>query len=186
MTEEHALFILERTTEVLRGEPNLVHVKSPVTICGDIHGQYYDLMKLFDVGGSIDDTDYLFLGDYVDRGSFGIECLLYLYALKLCYPKQFVLLRGNHECRHLTEFFTFKRECLHKYSSRVYEACIESFCALPIAALVDDRFFCVHGGISPSLIRLDDLHRMNRFTEPPNEGLLCDLLWFTTWYHVPP
>ncbi|RDB30000.1 Serine/threonine-protein phosphatase 2B catalytic subunit [Hypsizygus marmoreus] len=177
LTELQALFILEHATEMLTREPNLVNVKSPVTICGDIHGQYYDLMKLFEVGGSLNDNNYLFLGDYVDRGSFGIECLLYLYSLKLYYPSKFVLLRGNHECRHLTEYFTFKRECLHKYSERVYEACIKSFCALPVTALVDGRFFCVHGGISPELMTLSDLSRMNRFQEPGNHGLLCDLLW---------
>ncbi|GLB41241.1 putative phosphatase 2B catalytic subunit [Lyophyllum shimeji] len=177
VTEKQALFILERATELLTTEPNLVDVKSPVTICGDIHGQYYDLMKLFEVGGSVEDNNYLFLGDYIDRGSFGIECLLYLYTLKLLYPTKFVLLRGNHECRHLTEYFTFKRECLHKYSERVYEACIKSFCALPLTALVDGRFFCVHGGISPELIKLSDLNRLNRFQEPGNHGLLCDLLW---------
>ncbi|KAE9393916.1 Metallo-dependent phosphatase [Gymnopus androsaceus JB14] len=141
LQEEHAMFILEE-------------------LCGDIHGQYYDLMKLFEIGGSLNDNCYLFLGDYVDRGCFGIECLLYLYALKLCYPTKFVLLRGNHECRHLTEYFTFKRECLHKYSERVYEACIQSFLALPVSALVDRKFFC-----------------MDRFQEPGSHGLLCDLLW---------
>ncbi|KAF8733666.1 hypothetical protein AX14_003683 [Amanita brunnescens Koide BX004] len=177
LTEEQALTILQRTTDLLGTEPNLVQVKSPVTICGDIHGQYYDLMKLFDVGGTFDENNYLFLGDYVDRGNFGIECLLYLYALKLRYPSKLVLLRGNHECRHLTEYFTFKRECLHKYSSRVYDACIRSFCALPIAAVVDSRFFCVHGGLSPELIRLSDLDHINRFQEPGSFGLLCDLLW---------
>ncbi|KAG6889554.1 hypothetical protein C0995_016681 [Termitomyces sp. Mi166 len=177
LTEEQALFIVERATELLSKEPNLVDVKSPVTICGDIHGQYYDLMKLFEVGGTIDENNYLFLGDYVDRGCFGIECLLYLYSLKLWYPKKFVLLRGNHECRHLTEYFTFKRECLHKYSERLYEACIKSFCALPVTALVDGRFFCVHGGISPELINISDLNKLNRFQEPGSHGLLCDLLW---------
>ncbi|KAG6867773.1 hypothetical protein C0993_011258 [Termitomyces sp. T159_Od127] len=177
ITEEQALFIVERTTEVLSREPNLVDVKSPVTICGDIHGQYYDLMKLFEVGGTVGEDNYLFLGDYVDRGSFGIECLLYLYSLKLCFPNKIILLRGNHECRHLTEYFTFKRECLRKYSERLYDACIKSFCALPVTALVDGRFFCVHGGISPELIRLSDLEKLNRFQEPGSHGLLCDLLW---------
>ncbi|KAF8634699.1 hypothetical protein AX15_000756 [Amanita polypyramis BW_CC] len=177
LTEEQALEIIEHAMETLGTEPNLVHVKSPVTICGDIHGQYYDLMKLFDVGGSFEENNYLFLGDYVDRGNFGIECLLYLYALKLRYPTKLTLLRGNHECKHLTEYFTFKRECLHKYSVRVYDACIRSFCTLPIAAVVDGRFFCVHGGLSPELVRLSDLEHLNRFQEPGSFGLLCDLLW---------
>ena len=107
------------------------------------------------------------------------------------------MLRGNHECRHLTEYFTFKRECwsnltclfdqakltphlplgLHKYSENIYEACIRSFWSLPVAALVDNRFFCVHGGISPELINLSDIATLDRFQEPGSHGLLCDLLW---------
>ncbi|KAH9476265.1 Serine/threonine-protein phosphatase 2B catalytic subunit A1 [Psilocybe cubensis] len=177
LTEAQALYIIEHVTNIFSREPNMVPLKSPVTICGDIHGQYYDLMKMFEVGGNLQDSLYLFLGDYVDRGDFGIECLLYLYALKISSPSRIVLLRGNHECRHLTEYFTFKRECLHKYSEKVYEACLRSFCALPISALVDGKFFCVHGGISPELIKLSDLDHINRFTEPGSHGLLCDLLW---------
>ncbi|PPQ93132.1 hypothetical protein CVT25_003664 [Psilocybe cyanescens] len=177
LTESQALYILEHVTNIFSREPNMVPLKSPVTICGDIHGQYYDLMKMFEVGGNLQDSLYLFLGDYVDRGDFGIECLLYLYALKIYSPSRIVLLRGNHECRHLTEYFTFKRECLHKYSEKVYEACLRSFCSLPISALVDGKFFCVHGGISPELIKLSDLESINRFVEPGSHGLLCDLLW---------
>ncbi|KZS89103.1 Metallo-dependent phosphatase [Sistotremastrum niveocremeum HHB9708] len=175
--EDQALYIIEQATRVLGLEPNLLKVRGSTTVCGDIHGQYYDLMKLFDVGGAIGENQYLFLGDYVDRGSFGIECLLYLYSLKLQYPDHIYLMRGNHECKHLTEFFTFKKECLHKYSEKVYEACIKSFQALPVAAILDDRFFCVHGGISPELNTLADLAHLDRFKEPGNHGLLCDLLW---------
>ncbi|KAH9942708.1 Metallo-dependent phosphatase [Amylocystis lapponica] len=177
LTEEQCLWVLSQTTDLMSQEPNMLQVESPVIVCGDIHGQYYDLMKIFEVGGTFDDNNYLFLGDYVDRGYFGIECLIYLYAMKLWYPRQLLLLRGNHECRHLTEYFTFKRECLHKYSPIVYDACIRSFQALPVTALIDGKFFCVHGGISPELMRLEDLDKMNRFCEPASYGLLCDLLW---------
>ncbi|KAI0644098.1 Metallo-dependent phosphatase [Trametes meyenii] len=177
ISHQQALFILDQATDLMSREANLLQVPSPVTVCGDIHGQYYDLMKVFEVGGSFEENNYLFLGDYVDRGCFGIECLLYLYALKLCYPNRLFLLRGNHECRHLTEYFTFKRECVHKYGQEIYDACIKSFQALPVTALVDGKFFCVHGGISPELDTLQDLQRMNRFEEPASKGLLCDLLW---------
>ncbi|KIP05741.1 hypothetical protein PHLGIDRAFT_517540 [Phlebiopsis gigantea 11061_1 CR5-6] len=180
LTEAQTLFILESTAEVMRREPNTVSINSPVTVCGDIHGQFYDLMKVFEVGGKFTETNYLFLGDYVDRGCFGIEartCLLYLYTLKLWYPSALTLLRGNHECRHLTGFFTFRRECLHKYSPEVYEACGRSFDALPLTALIDGKFFAVHGGISPHLDRISDLAQLDRFMEPPSSGLLCDLLW---------
>ncbi|KAG8815588.1 3',5'-cyclic-nucleotide phosphodiesterase (PDEase) (3':5'-CNP) [Serendipita sp. 399] len=156
LTEEQVIFLLRRVTEIFTQESNVLRLPAPITICGDIHGQYYDLVQFMTsaYGGNPMKTNYLFLGDYVDRGQFSVEhfqCLLWLFALKIVNPRSINLLRGNHESKHLTNYFSFRLECIRKYSGRIYDAFLETFKTMPLAAIVDNKFFCVHGGIGPDL-----------------------------------
>ena len=172
-----AIAILRQAGEMFRKEKTLLELKYPVTVVGDIHGQFYDLLKLLDLVGELTTNKYLFLGDYVDRGSFSVEVLLTLYSLKLSYPQNIFMIRGNHECRQMTTFFNFRAECLAKYDLDFYEIACETFDMLPLACVINKKFLAVHGGLSPELITLDDITKANRYGEPPRQGILCDLLW---------
>ena len=132
---------------------------------------------MLDVAGNPENTKYLFLGDYVDRGNFSVEVLVLLYAIKINYPETIYMIRGNHECRQMTQFFNFRAEVLSKYDEEVYERIMESFDALPVATLINGKFLAVHGGISPDLKTLADLNSISRFQEPPRSGMYCDILW---------
>ena len=120
---------------------------------------------------------YIFLGDYVDRGLFSVEVILLLYSLKLNFSESLVLLRGNHECRQMTQYFNFRTECLSKYDQATYDLFMDSFDSLPIACVVNDKFLTLHGGLSPSLKTLQDLQKLDRFKELPRSGLYCDIVW---------
>ena len=194
LTNDQTMLILNKAMKVFKKEPNLLKLdKMPINVVGDVHGQFYDVVKLFEVGGEVSNTNYLFLGDYVDRGVYSVETLLYLYVLKINYPDRIFMLRGNHECKHLTSYFTFKNEVMHKYqknnynaeptsrltSVEIYRAFCLSFNYLPIAAVLNEQYFCVHGGISPELEYIEDVNTKipDRFKEVPSSGLFCDLLW---------
>jgi len=175
--------MVKKAAELFSKESNVLQLKAPVTLFGDIHGQYYDLINQTDLLPEPSPSDpWLFLGDYVDRGAFGVEVVLYLFALKIHNPEAVYLIRGNHECRHLTNAYNFKKESLAKYKSiEFYDLVMEAFDALPLAALIDggngNTFFCVHGGLSPDIKTIQDINNLNRFGEPPQSGPMCDLLW---------
>lgn len=177
LSEADALEMINRAAAILRKEPNLMRLTDPITVCGDIHGQFFDLLKLLEIGGDPKDQQYLFLGDYVDRGCFGCEVVLYLFAFKIKHPDSFFLLRGNHECRHLTAYFNSKQETKYKYSMAVYDAMMNAFDCLPLACILNGRFLCVHGGLSPEIKKVEEINSIHRFREPPSSGPMCDLLW---------
>ncbi|KAI8614085.1 Metallo-dependent phosphatase-like protein [Chytriomyces sp. MP71] len=167
-----------KAREVLIEESNVQTVHAPVTIVGDIHGQFYDLMELFRVGGACPETNYLFMGDFVDRGFYSVETFLLLLALKVRYPDRITLIRGNHESRQITQVYGFYDECLRKYGSvNVWRYCCDIFDYLSLSAIIDDRVFCVHGGLSPSINTLDQVRVIDRKQEVPHDGAMCDLLW---------
>ena len=174
---EDVLEIIEIFHNLIKKENNIVKIQDPVVVVGDIHGQFYDLLKILDKGGDPMKSKYIFLGDYVDRGAFSIECVLLLMAIKINYPSTVYMLRGNHECRQMTSFFNFKQECEVKYNLNIYERVMEAFDALPLACIINEKFLAVHGGLSPQIKLLSDLNKFNRFVEPPKDGPLCDLLW---------
>nr|BAN40283.1 serine/threonine protein phosphatase 2B catalytic subunit gamma isoform, putative [Entamoeba invadens] len=176
-----AVKLIRQAAEIFKKEPNIIEVEAPVIIVGDIHGQFYDMLNFMDLLGSPAENRFVFLGDYVDRGDFSTEVILYLFALKICYPDNIKMLRGNHESRLMCEYMTFLLECHCKYTIKIYDEFVACFDTLPLVALVsknvNGRILCMHGGLSPSIGLLDDIAKINRFTEPPSEGSLRDLLW---------
>lgn len=178
ISEAEVRSLCQKAKEILIEESNVQRVDAPVTICGDIHGQFFDLKELFEHGGNCPDTNYLFLGDFVDRGYYSVETFLLLLALKVRYPDRITLIRGNHESRQITQVYGFYDECMRKYGSvNVWRHCTEVFDLLSLSALVENEVFCVHGGLSPTIHTLDDIRAIDRRQEVPHDGPMCDLMW---------
>jgi Calcineurin-like phosphoesterase len=169
---EHELKLLcQFVSELLLEESNVQPVVSPVTIVGDLHGQVFDLLELLNTGGWPPSTSYVFLGDFVDRGHNSVETLSLLLCLKLRHPAHITLLRGNHESRQITQVYGFYDECLRKYgNASVWRFCVQCFDTFGLAALIDERVFCVHGGLSPDIRTLDQVRAIDRNQEIPHEG----------------
>jgi serine/threonine-protein phosphatase 6 catalytic subunit len=178
LPEKDLKLLCEKAKEIFIEESNVQNVSAPVIICGDIHGQIYDLLELFKKGGDIPSSRYIFMGDYVDRGYNGVEVLELLLALKIKYPEHITLLRGNHESRQICFAYGFYEEITRKYgNANAWEYFTDLFDYLPLAALVEGKIFCVHGGLSPYISTVDQIRLINRKMEIPREGVFCDLMW---------
>ncbi|KPP62236.1 serine/threonine-protein phosphatase PP1-alpha catalytic subunit-like [Scleropages formosus] len=228
LTENEIRGLCLKSREIFLSQPILLELEAPLKICGDVHGQYYDLLRLFEYGGFPPESNYLFLGDYVDRGKQSLETICLLLAYKVKYPENFFLLRGNHECASINRIYGFYDECKRRrlaaalshsvemrigcvtmpvgavhsrhaggkrrYNIKLWKTFTDCFNCLPVAAIVDEKIFCCHGvmvagcgarwlmallppGLSPDLQSMEQVRRVMRPTDVPDQGLLCDLLW---------
>ena len=179
------VIILNQIIEQLAALPNCMDLRVPeddnlpFTVCGDVHGQFYDLLNIFAVNGEpSDERPYLFNGDFVDRGSFSLEVILTLFAYKLVTPKGVNLSRGNHESKNMNKIYGFEGEVKHKLDMDIARLFTVAFCNLPLCATIESKIFVVHGGLaSENGVRIADINRLDRVREPPECGLMCDLLW---------
>jgi len=163
--------------EVFLSQSALLELEAPLKICGDIHGQYHDLLRLFEYGGFPPESNYLFLGDYVDRGKQSLETITLLFAYKAKFPENFFLLRGNHECASITRIYGFYDECKRRYNIKMWKQFCDVFNAFPVCGLIDEKIMCMHGGLSPEISNMDQVRRIVRPTDVPDTGIICDLLW---------
>lgn len=170
-------YLIDESTNVMLQQPALLELEAPLSIVGDIHGQFSDLLRLFDLYGWPPEANYLFLGNYVDIGKNGLEVICLLLAYKIKYAENFFLLRGNHESAATNRVEGFYDECKRRYNIKTWKKFQEAFNVMPFAAVVDEKIFCVHGGLSPDLYSPEQIKRITRPVDVPDSGMLCDLLW---------
>ena len=179
LTINEIKIVCDKSKEIFTKEPTILDISPPITLVGDIHGQFQDLMEIFyQQGYPKDGISFIFIGDYVDRGLNSVEVLLILLLLKIQYPTQVFLTRGNHESRLITQQYGFYDEILRKYgSSVVWQYFTEVFDTIPLGGLINNKIYCLHGGLSPSSNNIDDIKKVERFSDIPRNGLSCDMLW---------
>lgn len=177
LKEEEIKYLIDKSMIIFKEQKMLIELEAPLRVCGDIHGQYYDILRIFEHCGYPGEFNYLFLGDYVDRGKQSLETICLLLAYKIKYPLKVHLLRGNHESSVTNRIYGFYDECKRRYNVRLWRNFTELFNYLPVAALIDEKILCMHGGLSPDLRNLSSISEISRPTEIPDSGLLCDLLW---------
>jgi serine/threonine-protein phosphatase PP1 catalytic subunit len=165
LLESEIRYLCTKAREIFISQPILLELEAPIKICGDIHGQYYDLLRLFEYGGFPPEANYLFLGDYVDRGKQSLETICLLLAYKIKYPENFFVLRGNHECASINRIYGFYDECKRRYNIKLWKTFTDCFNCLPIAAIIDEKIFTMHGGLSPDLNSMEQIRRVMRPTD---------------------
>jgi serine/threonine-protein phosphatase PP1 catalytic subunit len=164
LTESEIRFLCIKSKDIFSSQPVLLELEAPIKICGDTHGQFYDMLRLFEYGGFPPAANYLFLGDYVDRGKQSIETICLLLAYKIKYPENFFILRGNHECASINRIYGFYDECKRRYNIKLWKTFTDCFNCLPVAAVIDEKIFCMHGGLSPDLVNMEQVKRIMRPT----------------------
>ncbi|KAF2711182.1 serine/threonine-protein phosphatase-like protein 5 [Pleomassaria siparia CBS 279.74] len=185
LARKYVFQIIISVMDLVKKEPTMVEVDveegHQITVCGDTHGQFFDLMNIFKLAGNPSEKNsFLFNGDFVDRGSWSCEIALTLYAYKMLYPTKFFLNRGNHETDDMNRMYGFEGECRAKYNDRVFKLFSESFSALPLATLIGGKYFVLHGGLfSDDKVSLDDVRKLDRFKQrqPGQAGLMMEMLW---------
>jgi serine/threonine-protein phosphatase 5 len=182
LPRQYVYGILVDFISIVNKYPSLVDIDvaegGKLTVCGDTHGQYYDVLKIFRLNGMpSEDNPYLFNGDFVDRGSFSVEVALSLFLLKLCYPNSVHLTRGNHESTNMNMAYGFKGEVLAKCDEKTFDLFTEAFNWLPIAYCIGKKVLVLHGGLFSDEVTLDDIRAVKRFRQPPESGIMCDALW---------
>ncbi|CAL8072767.1 unnamed protein product [Calicophoron daubneyi] len=191
LSEEEMISLCQRVRPIFLQQPGQLDLQGPLKICGDIHGQYSDLLHLFELCGKPEKINYLFLGDYVDRGRHSLETISLLFCYKLKYPCRFFLLRGNHETQSVTRIYGFFDECKRRFTVKLWRHFVDTFNCLPICAIIESQIFCCHGGLSPDMLTNDvsdlyelkqKLRKIQRPCDVPESGLLCDILWSDPWY----
>ena len=181
--KKYAYKILLDIKELFEALPTLIDISvaedEKFTICGDIHGQYFDLLNIFELNGLPSEKNpYLFNGDFVDRGSFSVECIFTLFGFKLLYPKHFFMARGNHESQTMNQMYGFEGEVKAKFTDQMYNLFAEVFNLLPLSHCINKRVLVMHGGIfSDDKVMLDDIRQTDRNRQPPDDGIMCELLW---------
>ena len=175
LKEDEIKFLIDKSLPIIKEQKMLVELEAPLHVCGDIHGQYYDLLRIFEHCGYPGEYNYLFLGDYVDRGKQSLETICLLLCYKIKFPEKVTLLRGNSSVTN--RIYGFYDECKRRYNVKLWKAFTDLFNYLPVAALIDDKILCMHGGLSPDLKSIQNIQDISRPTDIPDTGLLCDLLW---------